>query len=102
MGYRGRMRGSEKIYESVIVELLSFQRGVAQQVGILKSLIRCYLGEDNEFFLFLSTSFYCSSSLSLFPLSVHTFSLFFSAFRYTSALSSSLSFDTCADTTNFF
>ena len=98
MEYEGRMRGLEKNYESVIVELVSFQRGVAQQGGLLESLIRCYLGEDSEFFLFLSTSFYCSSSLSLFPLSVHTFSLFFSAFRYTSALS----FDTCADTTSFF
>ena len=50
MGYEGGMRGLEKNYESVIVELLSFQRGVAQQGGVLKSL-RCYLGEDSEFFL---------------------------------------------------
>ena len=50
MGYEGRMRGLEKNYESVLVELVGFQRGVAQQDGVLKSLIRCYLGEDSEFF----------------------------------------------------
>ena len=49
MGYEGRMRGLEKNYESVLVELVGFQRGVAQQDGVLKSLIRCYLGEDSEF-----------------------------------------------------
>ena len=49
MGYEGRMRGLEKNYESVLVELVGFQRGVAQQDGVLKSLIRCFLGEDGEF-----------------------------------------------------
>ena len=48
MGYEGRMRGLEKNYESVLVELVGFQRGVAQQDGIVKSLIRCFLGEDSE------------------------------------------------------
>ena len=57
MGYEGRMRGLEKNYESVLVELVGFQRGVAQQDGVLKSLIRCFLGEDGEF-LFPSGSFF--------------------------------------------
>jgi hypothetical protein len=54
MGYEGRMRGLEKNYESVLVELVAFQRGVAQQDGVVKSLIRCCLGENSEsiFFLF--------------------------------------------------
>jgi osomolarity two-component system, response regulator SKN7 len=57
MGYEGRMRGLEKNYESVLVELVGFQRGVAQQDGVLKSLIRCFLGEDSsEYFFFLSGS----------------------------------------------
>jgi osomolarity two-component system response regulator SKN7 len=49
MGYEGRMRGLEKNYESVLLELVGFQRGVAQQDGVVKSLIRCFLGEDSEF-----------------------------------------------------
>lgn len=48
MAYEGRMRGLEKNYESVLVELVAFQRGVAQQDGVVKSLIRCFLGEDSE------------------------------------------------------
>ena len=52
MGYEGRMRGLEKNYESVLLELVGFQRGVAQQDGVVKSLIRCFLGEDSEFFYF--------------------------------------------------
>ena len=43
MAYEGRMRGLEKNYENV--ELVGFQRGVAQQDGVSKSLIRCFLGE---------------------------------------------------------
>ncbi|KAF8803163.1 hypothetical protein BYT27DRAFT_7196034 [Phlegmacium glaucopus] len=46
MGYDGRMRGLEKNYESVLVEMVSFQRGVAQQDGVVKSLIRCFLGGE--------------------------------------------------------
>jgi hypothetical protein len=76
MGYEGRMRGLEKNYESVLVELVGFQRGVAQQDGVLKSLIRNFLGEDSEFSFFLSTSFFCSSFFK-FPLFVHSFSLNF-------------------------
>jgi osomolarity two-component system response regulator SKN7 len=55
MGYEGRMRGLEKNYESVLVELVGFQRGVAQQDGVVKSLIRCFLGEDSEYFFLLSS-----------------------------------------------
>ena len=44
MGYEGRMRGLEKNYESVLVELVGFQRGVAQQDEVVKSPIRCFLG----------------------------------------------------------
>ena len=63
MGYEGRMRGLEKNYESVLVELVGFQRGVAQQDGVLKSLIRCFLGEDSDYFFFfpLLSSSSCSS-----------------------------------------
>ena len=46
--YEGRVRGLEKNYESVLVELVALQRGVAQQDGVLKSLIRCFVGEDSE------------------------------------------------------
>ena len=74
MGYEGRMRRLEKNYESVLVELVGFQRGVAQQDGVLKSLIRCFLGEDSEFsfpfqFFFWWLCFFFSlvhSSISLF------------------------------------
>ena len=54
MGYEGRMRGLEKNYESVLVELVAFQRGVAQQDGVVKSLIRCCLGENSESILSFS------------------------------------------------
>jgi len=54
------MRGLEKNYETVLVELVGFQRGVAQQDGVVKSLIRCCLGEDSEFsFSFRFVSFLC-------------------------------------------
>jgi hypothetical protein len=48
MGYEGRMKGLEKHYESVLVELVTFQRGFAQQDGVLKSLIRCFVGDNSE------------------------------------------------------
>ena len=74
MGYEGRMRGLEKNYESVLVELVGFQRGVAQQDGVVKSLIRCFVGEDSEFsflsslFFFLSPYlFYYHCSFTCFP-----------------------------------
>ena len=77
MAYEGRMRGLEKNYESVLVELVGFQRGVAQQDGVLKSLIRGFLGEDSEFFfllLFFSIAFVRSRVPPL--LLWHIFSLF--------------------------
>lgn len=59
MGYEDRMRGLKKNYESVL-EFLEFQRGVAQQDGVMKS----FLGkesEDSEFFSFwLFLNYLCS------------------------------------------
>lgn len=48
MGYDGRMRGLEKNYESVLVEVVGFQRGVAQQDGVIKSLIRRFIERDGH------------------------------------------------------
>jgi len=48
MGYERRVRGLEKNYESVLVEMVGFQRGVAQQDGVVKSLIGCFLGGESE------------------------------------------------------
>ena len=81
MGYEGRMRGLEKNYESVLVELVGFQRGVAQQDGVVKSLIRCFLGEDSEyrFFPFSSFFFSCGSSFCSFTRFLSVF-IFFSAY----------------------
>jgi hypothetical protein len=56
------MRGSEKNYESVLVELVRFQRGAAQQGGVVKSLIRCFLGEDGKFPFFFTVRFFRDSS----------------------------------------
>ena len=54
MAYEGRMRGLEKNYENVLVEMVGFQRGVAQQDGVMKGLIRCFLSEENDSELFFS------------------------------------------------
>ena len=63
MGYEGRMRGLEKNYESVLVELVGFQRGAAQQDGVVKSLIMRVFGDDTSEFSFSSVRFFCGSSL---------------------------------------
>ena len=76
MGYEGRMRGLEKNYESVLVELVGFQRGVAQQDGVVKSLIRCFLGEDSEYYFFPFSSFFFFLWLFLFD-NLCSFSPFF-------------------------
>jgi len=46
---RGRIRVLEKNYENVLVEMVGFQRGMAQQDGLMQSLIAYFLGsEDGE------------------------------------------------------
>lgn len=40
---RGRIRNLERNYENVLVELVSFQRGMAQQDGLMQSLIGWFL-----------------------------------------------------------
>ncbi|KAF8177200.1 winged helix DNA-binding domain-containing protein, partial [Pholiota molesta] len=40
---RGRIRALERNYESVLVELVGFQRGMAQQDGLLQSLVGWFL-----------------------------------------------------------
>jgi osomolarity two-component system response regulator SKN7 len=44
---RGRLRILERNYESVLVEMVGFQRGMAQQDGLMQSLISYFLGSDN-------------------------------------------------------
>ena len=56
------MRGLEKNYERVLVELVGLQREVAQQDGDVKSLIRCFLREDSEFSFYLPVLLFCGSS----------------------------------------
>jgi osomolarity two-component system response regulator SKN7 len=44
---RGRIRVLERNYENVLVEMLGFQRGMAQQDGLMQSLIAYFLGSEN-------------------------------------------------------
>ncbi|KDR69209.1 hypothetical protein GALMADRAFT_924624 [Galerina marginata CBS 339.88] len=41
---RGRIRNLERNYENVLVEMVGFQRGMAQQDGLMQSLIAYFLG----------------------------------------------------------
>ncbi|KAF9053358.1 HSF-type DNA-binding-domain-containing protein [Panaeolus papilionaceus] len=43
---RGRIRTLERNYESVLVEMVGFQRGMAQQDGLMQSLIGYFLGSE--------------------------------------------------------
>ncbi|PPQ68080.1 hypothetical protein CVT24_002944 [Panaeolus cyanescens] len=43
---RGRIRSLERNYESVLVEMVGFQRGMAQQDGLMQSLIGYFLGSE--------------------------------------------------------
>ena len=46
---RERIRVLERNYENVLVEMVRFQRGMAQQDGLMQSLIAYFLGsEDGE------------------------------------------------------
>ncbi|KAM6500043.1 HSF-type DNA-binding domain containing protein [Amanita muscaria] len=54
---RTRLRTLERNYESVLLELVSFQRGMAQQDGVMQNLLGYYMGSE-------STGEYCSSSPS--------------------------------------
>ena len=81
-GYEGRMRGLEKNYESVLVELVGFQRGAAQQDGVVKSLIMRVFGHDTSEFSFSSIRFFfvallydCLCSFTLASLFLFFFSL---------------------------
>jgi len=44
---RGRIRVLERNYENVLVEMVGFQRGMAQQDGLMQSLISYFLGSEN-------------------------------------------------------
>jgi osomolarity two-component system response regulator SKN7 len=44
---RARIRVLERNYENVLVEMLGFQRGMAQQDGLMQSLIAYFLGSEN-------------------------------------------------------
>ena len=45
---RGRLRNLERNYETVLVEMVSFQRGLAQQDGLMQILIASQLECDGE------------------------------------------------------
>lgn len=44
---RGRLRNLERNYENVLVEMVGFQRGMAQQDGLMQSLISYFLGNES-------------------------------------------------------
>ncbi|KAF5344393.1 hypothetical protein D9756_011352 [Leucocoprinus leucothites] len=44
---RGRVGVLERNYQSVLVEMVGFQRGMAQQDGLMQSLISYFLGNEN-------------------------------------------------------
>lgn len=44
---RGRIRNLERNYESVLVEMVGFQRGIAEQDGVMQVLIASYLESDS-------------------------------------------------------
>jgi len=44
---RTRIRTLERNYESVLVEMVGFQRGMAQQDGLMQSLISFFLGSES-------------------------------------------------------
>ncbi|KAF9448302.1 hypothetical protein P691DRAFT_775528 [Macrolepiota fuliginosa MF-IS2] len=44
---RSRIRALERNYESVLVEMVGFQRGMAQQDGLMQNLIAYFLGSES-------------------------------------------------------
>jgi osomolarity two-component system response regulator SKN7 len=44
---RGRIRNLERNYESVLVEMVAFQRGMAQQDGLMQNMISYFLGNQS-------------------------------------------------------
>jgi osomolarity two-component system response regulator SKN7 len=44
---RGRIRNVERNYESVLVEMVTFQRGMAQQDGLMQDMISYFLGNQS-------------------------------------------------------
>lgn len=44
---RTRLRSLERNYENVLVEMVGFQRGMAQQDGLMQSLIAYFLGSES-------------------------------------------------------
>ena len=44
---RGRLRSLERNYENILVEMVSFQRGMAQQDGLMQNLISYFLGTES-------------------------------------------------------
>ena len=44
---RGRVRSLEHNYEKVLVEMVAFQRGMAQQDGLMQNMISYFLGNQS-------------------------------------------------------
>ncbi|KAF6750547.1 HSF-type DNA-binding-domain-containing protein [Ephemerocybe angulata] len=61
---RGRLRSLERSYENVLVEMVGFQRGMAQQDGVMQNLISFFLGSESGKSLNSSSSTILSSSSS--------------------------------------
>ncbi|TFK33858.1 hypothetical protein BDQ12DRAFT_669888 [Crucibulum laeve] len=62
---RGRLRNLERNYESVLVEMVGFQRGMAQQDGLMQSLITYFLGSESDWHGYSSIATSVASSLLL-------------------------------------
>lgn len=45
---KGRLRSLERNYEAVLVEMVGFQRGMAQQDGLMQSLIGYFVGDGTS------------------------------------------------------
>lgn len=56
---RGRLRTLEKNYDDVLVEFVAFQKGMAQQDGLIQNLMTYFLGNENgqSILLFFFTGF---------------------------------------------
>lgn len=62
---KGRLRSLERNYENVLVEMVGFQRGMAQQDGVMQNLIAYFLGSESGKSLSSSLSSASGSGLGL-------------------------------------
>jgi len=51
------MKSLERHYENVLVEMVGFQRSMAQQDGVMQSLIAYFLGSESGKSSFITSSF---------------------------------------------